>query len=79
MNKTALEGIDENFCFKGCSPYFNQPFPPILDKGLQGFGLHKVFLDFREKFSQFLPFQAHGAVRVCKGVIFEIEDEWIWK
>jgi hypothetical protein len=67
------------YCFKGCSSYFNKPFPSILDKGLQRFELHKIFLDFRERITQLLPFQAHGAVKVCKGTIFEIEDEWVWK
>ena len=69
----------EIFCFKGCIPWFNKPFPLFLDKGLQKLGFHKFFLNFRERTSQFFPFQVQGGIKIYKDTIFEIEDTWTWK
>lgn len=62
--------------FKGCCKRYNRPFPLTLNNILWKTGIYKIFLDIREKYSQNIPFQANGGVRILSEVIFVIEDTW---
>ncbi|OQX86409.1 MAG: hypothetical protein B6D55_06130, partial [Candidatus Omnitrophica bacterium 4484_70.2] len=66
----------EIIIFKGCTKKYNKSFPLFLNTLLLKTKFYKICLDIREKYSQKIPFQANGGIKVEKETTFIIEDEW---
>lgn len=69
----------DRFCFKGCSRYFNRPFPGWIQRVVANHAyLRKVLLYVRERVSQRIPFQLNGGVAFLKGQEINFSVEWTW-
>lgn len=64
------------FLFKGCSTYYNKPFPLLVQNVFSFLGLMHPLLYVRERYSQRIPFQANGASVIKKGSKIVIKTSW---
>lgn len=66
----------DKYVIKGCTSYYNKPFPNFVQKFCSFLGLMQPTLYVRERYSQRIPFQTNGANDISIGSEIIIHTTW---
>lgn len=73
----ALALVPSHYVLKGCTRWYNRPFPLIVQRIVLGSTwLRTRLLYVRERVSQRIPVQVNGAADLPKGSIIQLAVQW---
>ncbi|MGE0111607.1 hypothetical protein [Aquabacterium sp.] len=73
----ALALAPSHYVLKGCSRWYNRPFPFAIQRILLGSQwIRSRLLYVRERISQRIPFQVNGAADLPKGSVIQLGVHW---
>lgn len=77
MHIRALALDPSHYVLKGCTRWYNKPFPLVVQRILLGSTwLRSRLLYVRERISQRIPIQVNGAADLPKGSIIQLAVKW---
>lgn len=79
LHYRALALAPDKFVLKGCSRWYNRPFPPALQRAVFSAlpRLRQRLLFVRERVSQRIPIQVNGAATVKAGETLSLSVRWV--